>query len=355
MLAQKKNKSRKRKSEAVGESKQKKKSKEAKKKKVVELGTYSEHSGRGTSLKPSSDKLASEHIDTMQSSELPISSPTPNSKSTKIQTQISSSISHTTKSTQAQTSFVTYSESNSETSSESSSQDPPSPSTVKLSKLKTSTSAQINTLPPVLNQIDSDTPMTEPSYIALNNSGSEPNTSEIPISEPLISELTTQPIPLAHLDNSGNEVLISDKIPMVTLPSENSPSSAIILHQPIPNNLEEYINLFGYNALRQIQDLRTNTCPNPALVKRNWEEFRRWLNQSFQRMDFLAETAKKTEILAAAERRIQYENELATKLAQRKRAEAERAALEAAAKAEFLKDQAEIEQVMLEREELERA
>src|ERR1044072_966906 len=125
-----------------------------------------------------------------------------------------------------------------------------------------------------------DTPMSEPT--SLNNSGSEPNTSEIPMSEPLISELTTQMIPLAHLDNSGNEVLISDAIPVVTLPYENSPSSAIILHQPIPNNLEEYINLFGYDALRQIQDLRTNTCPNPALVKRDWEEFRRWLNQSFQ-------------------------------------------------------------------------
>ena len=132
--------------------------------------------------------------------------------------------------------------------------------------------------------------MSEP--ISLNNSGSESNTSQIPMSEPLISELTTQPIPLAHLDNSGNEVLISDAIPVVTLPSENSPSSVIILHQPIPNNLEEYINPFGYDALRQILDLRTNTCPNPALVKRDWEEFRRWLNQSFQRMDLLAKNSK---------------------------------------------------------------
>ena len=262
----------------------------------------------------------------------------------------SSSTSQTTKSTHAQTSFVSNSEttsftylnpeSDSETSSESPFQNPPSPSTENLSKLKISTSAPINTLPPV-EQIDSDTPMTEP--ISLNNSSSEPNTSETPMSKPLISELTTQPIPLAHLDNSGNEVFISDAIPEVTLPSENSPSSAIILHQPIPNNLEEYINLFGYDALRQIQDLRTNTCPIPARVKRDWERFRRWLNQSFLRMDLLAKAAKKTEILAAAERRIQYENEIAAKLAQRKRAVAERAALEAAEKAEFLKNQAEIE------------
>ena len=69
----------------------------------------------------------------------------------------------------------------------------------------------------------------------------------------------------------------------------------------------------------------------------------------------LAESTKQTEILAAAERRIQYELELAARLTQRKRAEDEKAALEAAEKAEFLRVQAEIEQAEIEREELERA
>src|ERR1044072_3958165 len=231
-------------------------------------------------------------------------------------------------------------------------QDPPSPSTENLSKLKISTSAPINTSSLVLNQIDSDTPMTEP--IFLNNSGSEPNTSENPISEPLISELTTQPIPLAHLENSGNEILISDVIPVITLPSEDSPSSAIILHQPIPNNLEECIDLFRYDALIRIHELRTSACPHPVLVRRAWEDFRRWLDQSVQNIAQMAESTKQTEILAAAERRIQYEFELAARMAARKKTAEEKAALEAAEKAEFLSEQAEIEQAMLEREELER-
>jgi hypothetical protein len=107
--------------------------------------------------------------------------------------------------------------------------------------------------------------------------------------------------------------------------------------------------------LKQVHELRTSNCPHPALVKRDWEEFRRWLDQSFQHMAELAETTKQTEIIAAAERRIQYELELAARLTQRKRAEEEKAALEAAEKAEFLRVQAEIEQAEIERQELERA
>src|ERR1044072_8797800 len=72
-------------------------------------------------------------------------------------------------------------------------------------------------------------------------------------------------------------------------------------------------------------------------------------------MDLLAETTKQTEIFAAAERRLQYEHELAARLAQRKRAKAEKVALEAAEKAEFMRIQAELEQVVTEKEELERA
>src|ERR1044072_8888692 len=72
-------------------------------------------------------------------------------------------------------------------------------------------------------------------------------------------------------------------------------------------------------------------------------------------MDLLAETTKQTEIFAAAERRIHYEHELAARLAQRKRAEAEKSSLEAAEKAEFLRIQAELEQAVTEKEEFERA
>ena len=69
----------------------------------------------------------------------------------------------------------------------------------------------------------------------------------------------------------------------------------------------------------------------------------------------MAESTKKTEVLAAAERRIQYELELAARMVARKKAAEEKATLEAAEKAVFLSEQAEIEQAILEREELERA
>src|ERR1044072_2649662 len=69
----------------------------------------------------------------------------------------------------------------------------------------------------------------------------------------------------------------------------------------------------------------------------------RWLDQSFQNIAQMTESTKQTEVLAAAERRIQYELELAARMAARKKAAEEKAALEAAEKA------------MLEREELERA
>src|ERR1044072_107810 len=118
---------------------------------------------------------------------------------------------------------------------------------------------------------------------------------------------------------------------------------------------EECINLFGYDALKRIHELRTSTCPHPVLVKRAWEEFRKWLDTSFQNIAQMAETTKHTEVPAAAERRIQYALKLATRLAAKQRAIEEKAALEDAEKVEFLRDQAEIEQVMLERKELKRA
>src|ERR1044072_1355651 len=249
----------------------------------------------------------------------------------------------------------------------------------------------------------SDTPISESNFF--NNSGSEPNNSEIPTSEPLNSEITTseeikyadpydfenienlvkslaqqqrtkttspsmvsgsgsmpisstpltRSIPVAYLDISDDEVLISDAIPTVTSPSDPPPQTELVPFQFIPNNIEEYINLFGYDALRKIHELRTSDCPHPVLVRRAWYEFRRWLDTSLQNIAQMAESTEQTEVLAAAERRIQYEFEKATRLANRKKAAEEKAALEDAEKVEFLRDQAEIEQVLLEREELERA
>src|ERR1044072_1641355 len=281
-------------------------------------------SAKGTSNKPSSD-ISTSDVDTV---------PPPFQT---IQSSSTSSTSQTTKSTQVQTpilsspiqtstpSIVSFPETVlpfnqqsdskatlSNQSSESLFQDPPSPPTEHLSKLRIPTSAPVSTLSPVLNSIHSDTPMSE--SVSVNIPISEPINSEIPVSEPvtfspLTSETATpQPIPLAHLDASGNEVII---ILVVTLPSETSSSSEIILHQPIPNNIEECINLFGYDALKRIHELSTSACPHPVLVKRAWEEFRRWLDQSFQNIAQMAESTRKTEVLAAAERRIQYELELA--------------------------------------------
>src|ERR1044072_6344534 len=149
--------------------------------------------------------------------------------------------------------------------------------------------------------------------------------------------------------------LISNVIPVVTLPYETCSSSAIILHQPIPNSLEECINLFGYDALKQIHELRKSACPHPVLVRRAWEEFRRWLEQSFQNITQMAESTKQTEVLAAAERRIQYELELAARMAARKKAAEEKAALEAAEKDEFLRAQPKLNKLCLREKNLERA
>src|ERR1044072_5511884 len=288
MVPMKKEKKKNKKKKTEGDESKQKQPKKPKSAKVSSLSTYSEPVRKGTS-DISTSGISISGVNTTQ-----LSSTSQPTKPSSI-----SSTSQTTKSTQAQTSFVsnsettsfTYlnSESNSETSSESPFQDPPSPSTENLSKLKISTSAPINTLPLVLNQIDSDTPMSEPT--SLNNSGSEPNTSEIPMSEPLISELTTQPIPLSHFDNYGNEVpissahattnipvvyldisddeiLISDAIPTVTSPSDPPPQTELVPFQFIPNNLEECINMFGYDTLKRIHEYRTSACPHPVLVKR---------------------------------------------------------------------------------------
>ena len=264
-----KGKKKRRKSE--GEEPKQKQPKKPKKDKTFGLGTYSESSGKGTSNTPTSGISISD-VDTIPPSTSsqptqpsPTSSTSQTTQSTQVQTPIFSSPIQTTTPpivsipepiplTHLNPQFTQQSDSEatlSNQSSESLFQDPPSPSTENLSKLRIPTSAPTTTLPPVLTPIASDTPMTEP--ISVNIPISESIISEISISEPLTSEPTTQPIPLAHLDASGNEVLISDVIPVVTLPSETSSSSVIILHQPIANNLEECINLFWYDALSRFK------------------------------------------------------------------------------------------------------
>src|ERR1044072_6158422 len=157
----------------------------------------------------------------------------------------------------------------------------------------------------------SDTPTSESKFF--NNSGSEPNNSEIPTSELLNSEITTseeikyadpddfetignlvslaqqqrtktsspnevfgsvsmpisstsptRSIPVVYLDISDDEALISDAIPTVTSPSDPPPQTELVPFQFIPNNIEECINLFGYDALRKVHELRTSACPHPG-------------------------------------------------------------------------------------------
>src|ERR1044072_5147198 len=254
------------------------------------------------------------------------------------------------------------------------SQDPPSSSTENLSKLSNppsnTTSEDVTYADPddfetfgnlvksvVQQQRTKTIPPCPDSFMSESTHGSAPLVSEVPASElmNISSAPSTKDIPVVYLDISDDEILTSDAIPTITSPSDPSPQNELVPFQFIPNNIEEYINLFGYDALKRIHELRTSTCPHPVLVKRAWEEFRRWLDTSFQNIAQMAETTKHTEVLAAAERRIQYELEIATRLAARKRAAEEKAALEAAEKVEFLRDQAEIELFMLAREELERA
>src|ERR1044072_4505952 len=247
------------------------------------------------------------------------------------------------------------------------SQDPSSPSTENLSRMTNPQSNSISeeatyydpddfetigklvksliqqqrteTIPPC-----SDTPMSESTHVFA------PLISEVPVSEPvsISSAPPTKVIPVVYLDISDDEILISDTIPTVTSPSDPTPQTEVVPFKLIPNNPEECIHLFGYDALKRIYELRTSACPHPVLVKRAWEEFRRWLDQSVQNIAQMAESTKQTKVLAAAERRIHYELELAARMSARKKAAEEKASLEAAEKAEFLSKQAEIKQAMLE-------
>src|ERR1044072_2250546 len=167
--------------------------------------------------------------------------------------------------------------------------------------------------------------------------------SEIPVSEsmPISSAPATRNIPLVHLDVSDDEILISYVIPTVTPPSDPTLQTELVPFQPIPNNLEECINMFGYDALMQVSELRASKSLNPASVKKDWDQFRRWLADSFVKMESMVNSTKQAAIVAASERRMQYEQLVAARLAEQRRIQEERVARELAEKEEQEKIEAE--------------
>src|ERR1044072_3425670 len=225
-------------------------------------------------------------------------------------------------------------------------QDPPSPLTENPSKLKNSNSTKtktttppltiptqpipISTLPPVIIPSHSDTPISESIHV------SAPLASETPGSEPMpiSSAPATGNIPLIYLDISDDEILISDAIPTVTSPSDSTPQTELVPFQPIPNNLEDCINMFGCDALMQVSELRANKSLNLALVKKDWDQFRRWLADSFVKMENMVNSTKQAAIVAASERRMQYEQLVAARLAEQRRIQEERVSRELAEKVE---------------------
>src|ERR1044072_5482800 len=112
-----------------------------------------------------------------------------------------------------------------------------------------------------------------------------------------------------------------------------------------------YQNFFGYNASRQVSELMESSRVNPAVVRKNWEDFQMWMQSTFQYMHQLSESDKQASILAAAERRVAFEDFVTAQVVKQRRIAAELAALAEAEKAEFLRVQAEMLQTEEEREE----
>jgi hypothetical protein len=125
--------------------------------------------------------------------------------------------------------------------------------------------------------------------------------------------------------------------PIITLPSE---SSELILYEPQPHNLLYCIILFGYNASKQVSELMASTSTNPIAVRKNWEEFQKWMQSTFKYMHHFSETDKQASIQAASARKEAYEHSLAARLAEQRRIAEERIALDEAEKSEFLRAEA---------------
>ena len=77
------------------------------------------------------------------------------------------------------------------------------------------------------------------------------------------------------------------------------------------------------------------------MVKKDWDQFRRWLADSFVKMESMVNSTKQAAIVAASERRMQYEQLVAARLAEQRRIQEERVARELAEKAEHEKIEAE--------------
>jgi hypothetical protein len=147
-------------------------------------------------------------------------------------------------------------------------------------------------------------------------------------------------------------LIISDAQPIITFPSE---SSELIQYVPQPHNLLECINVFGYNASKQVSELMTSTSTNPLAVRKDWEKFQKWMQSTFQYMHQFSESDKLASIQAAAARREVHEHSVADRLAKQRRIAAEMEALAEAERLEFMRAEAELVQVAEEREEEERA
>src|ERR1044072_3569830 len=99
--------------------------------------------------------------------------------------------------------------------------------------------------------------------------------------------------------------------------------------------------MFGYDALIQVSELRASRSLNHASVKKDWDQFRRWLADYFVKLENMVDLTKQAAIVAASEGRMQYEQLVAKRLAEQGRIQEERVARKLAEKAEQEKIEAE--------------
>src|ERR1044072_4826284 len=92
--------------------------------------------------------------------------------------------------------------------------------------------------------------------------------------------------------------------------------------------------MFGYDALIQVSELRASRSLNHASVKKDWDQFRRGLADYFVKLENMVDLTKQAAIVAASERRMQYEQLVAKRLAEQRRIQEERVARKLAEKSE---------------------
>src|ERR1044072_8795519 len=274
LVHEKKRKSRKRKSEEE-ETEQKKKVKKSTHKRTSGLSAESETSNEGTSSKPS-DTLMSELIDTL---EPPISTPPSQTTTSKLHT-----------SAPQQNIFDDSNVLIQDASTPPPTSDKPSlpPPTSEVAHSE-ATTAELSTSEP----IHSDKPENPPHI--------SPTTA----SEPIHSDSTATP---PHISDTAisEPPILSKSEPIVTFPphsyTENT-SSEIILFDPKPHNLLDYINIFGLNVNKKAAELMICSNPSPKDVKSEWEEFQQWMVDAFKQVYQSSEVDKLDCINAAYGRR----------------------------------------------------